>query len=377
MSAAPFAEELVALALEVTGATRAVLCVPGPDGRHFTAAPAGETPVTEPEQALLRRALESNARCEEAGGVALPLQLAEPGEPLGALGLWGGTEGPCWPQLAQRFATELDLRRTLRETRRQLERADRLAMVGRLAAGIAHELGTPLAVVAGRARQLASKAVPEEETTAVARGIAEQADRMAGIIRQLLDFARRRGPKPGRFDVRTLLRQAVTLMGPVAERKQVALVLADLPVARVVQFDGSQMMQVVMNLLANALQATPAGGQVLVSLEEATLTPPEHTGLPTRLYVGLRVKDTGSGIAPERLEQVFEPFFTTKDTGEGTGLGLSVSLGIVRDHEGWIAVESQIDQGSSFIVYLPGLKGRRASSSSMTTRRCARWWPST
>jgi two-component system, NtrC family, sensor kinase len=92
----------------------------------------------------------------------------------------------------------------------------------------------------------------------------------------------------------------------------------------------------------------------VVSLEEAVLTPPEHTGLPKGLYVGLRVRDTGTGIKAEQLQQVFEPFFTTKDTGEGTGLGLSVSQGIVRDHEGWIAVESQLGQGSSFIVQLPG-----------------------
>jgi two-component system, NtrC family, sensor kinase len=92
----------------------------------------------------------------------------------------------------------------------------------------------------------------------------------------------------------------------------------------------------------------------MVSLEEGDLQPPDETGLPARRYVGLRVRDRGVGISAEQLKQVFEPFFTTRDTGEGTGLGLSVSQGIVRDHEGWIAVESQLGQGISFIVHLPG-----------------------
>lgn len=339
--------EFAALAQTLSGASRVVVGTQVWEVVTFH----GAHGVPEAELEPLRAALSSKV----AGGIARPLLNPDPALPaLGVIGLWGAKHLEGAEPIVRRLTTHLALEQRLREMRRQLERADRLAMVGRLAAGIAHELGTPLSVVAGRARQLSAGTIPPAETSAVAKGIAEQADRMAGIIRQLLDYARRRGPRPGKFDVRTLLRQAVALLEPVAQRRSVSLMLTDLPVARVVQFDGSQMMQVMTNLLANAIQATAASGQVVVSLEEAVLEPPEHTGLPTRLYVGLRVRDTGTGIKPEQLEQVFEPFFTTKDTGEGTGLGLSVSQGIVRDHEGWIAVESQLGQGSSFIVHLPG-----------------------
>jgi signal transduction histidine kinase len=263
--------------------------------------------------------------------------------------------------LARQLSAQIDLftqldqeRASLVATRRQLERADRLATVGKLAAGIAHELGTPLAVISGRARQLAVGSVAPEQIQPTARTMAEQADRMAAIIRQLLDFARRRGPKLGKFDVRHLLRQSVTLLEQLSARKSVKLVLAEMPKPRVLQFDGNQMMQVMTNLLENGVHATPPGGTVTISLDEADLTPPPDTGLKAGRYVVVRVHDTGVGIPPDNLGRVFEPFFTTKDTGEGTGLGLSVAQGIVRDHEGWIAVESQRGQGSVFSVYLPG-----------------------
>ena len=353
-SSAPSLDDLTLLAQGISGARRVVLGTVTADQLSLHP-PTGSDPVSTVEADSLRRVHASRERLEDADFQGLPLFVPDgAGELLGVLGIWGGTGGPLLEPLTRQLIAHLELHRRLGHTRRLLERADRLATVGRLAAGIAHELGTPLAVVAGRARQLAAGTVPAGETTAVARGIADQADRMAGIIRQLLDYARRRGPRPGRFDVRTLLRQVVALMDPVAARREVQLVLAELPVARVVRFDGSQMMQVMTNLVENALHATAAGGLVTLSLEEADLAPPADTGLPARRYLGLRVKDTGVGIGAEQLQQVFEPFFTTKDTGEGTGLGLSVAQGIVRDHDGWIAVESQLGQGSSFIVQLPG-----------------------
>ena len=256
-------------------------------------------------------------------------------------------------RLARHASNQLALRRAASNTLSELRRADRLAMVGKLAAGIAHELGTPLSIVGGRARQIASGSLPPDQLQSTARTIADQADRMAAIIRQLLDFARRREPRLGRFDIRTLIRQAVSLLEPVAAKKNVKLSAAPLEQLRVVEFDGSQLMQVMINVISNAIQATPTNGQVTLQLVEGG-TPPADTGLPERPYVGIRVDDTGSGIADEQRKRIFEPFFTTKDTGEGTGLGLSVAQGIVRDHNGWIAVESELGKGSRFTIYLPG-----------------------
>lgn len=255
-------------------------------------------------------------------------------------------------RLARHAANQLALRRAASNTLSELRRADRLATVGKLAAGIAHELGTPLSIVGGRARQIATGTVPADQVAPTARTIADQADRMAAIIRQLLDFARRREPRLGRFDIRTLVRQAVALLEPVSARKGVKLTAAGLDEARVVEFDGSQMMQVMINVISNAIHATPAGGAVTLSLTQ-TSRPPADSGLPARDYVGVVVSDTGSGIADEQRRRIFEPFFTTKDTGEGTGLGLSVAQGIVRDHRGWISVESELGHGSQFFIYLP------------------------
>ncbi len=273
---------------------------------------------------------------------------------LGALVLNGGTqreaELEALQRLTRQMSNQLALRREASNTLFELRRADRLAMVGKLAAGIAHELGTPLSIVGGRARQIAQGSLPPDQVAPTAKTIAEQADRMAAIIRQLLDFARRREPKPGRFDIRTLLLQAVALLEPVAARKQVKLSAPGLDEPRVLSFDGSQMMQVMVNIISNAIQATQPGGEVTLSLSTSNEPPPELPRLPC---VAIIVKDTGSGIADEQRKRIFEPFFTTKDTGEGTGLGLSVAQGIVRDHHGCIAVESEPGHGSQFIIYLP------------------------
>ncbi|MBL8917548.1 MAG: HAMP domain-containing histidine kinase [Myxococcaceae bacterium] len=283
--------------------------------------------------------------------------VAVPAGRVGTLAVWradGGAAPPALEALGRLVGRALECEGEAATLRRSVERADRLAMVGQLAAGLAHELGTPLTVVSGRARQLAAGAIAPAQAPEVARTIAEQAERMSAIIRQVLDYARRRGPKPGRYDVRTVMLQAVGLLGPVAARKQVALSFADPGTPRLVTFDGSQVLQVMTNLVANAIGATPPGGTVALSLAEAPgHQPPPDTGLSRRDFVALRVQDTGVGIATEHLQRVFEPFFTTKETGEGTGLGLSVSLGIIRDHDGWIEVQTTRGAGTCFIVYLP------------------------
>ncbi len=283
--------------------------------------------------------------------------VAVPIASLGMLAVWrtaGSDIPPALEALGRHVGHALACERETIALRRSVERADRLAMVGQLAAGLAHELGTPLTVVSGRARQLAAGAIPPDQAPEAARTIAEQSERMAAIIRQVLDYARRRGPKPGRYDVRTVMLQAVGLLGPVAARKRVALGFSDPGTPRVIAFDGSQVLQVMTNLVANAIGATPSGGKVELSMADAPgKTPPPETGLAPGNFVALRVQDTGVGIATEHLTRVFEPFFTTKETGEGTGLGLSVSLSIIRDHDGWIDVDTTRGAGTCFTVYLP------------------------
>ncbi|MBZ4397887.1 HAMP domain-containing sensor histidine kinase [Myxococcus sp. MISCRS1] len=233
-----------------------------------------------------------------------------------------------------------------------LRHADRLTTVGKLASGVAHELGTPLNVVMGRAKMISSGEAEGEEVGESARIISQQAQHMTRIIRQLLDFARRRAPHRAPEDVRELVSRSLSLLKPMAAKKSITLV-EDIPPGVTVEADGGQVQQVLTNLVMNALQAMNQPGTVRVHAAHSRTTPPQDVGGPEGSYVRVDVEDEGSGIAPDVLAHVFEPFFTTKDVGEGTGLGLSVSYGLVRDHGGWIAVRSELGRGSCFSIYLP------------------------
>ena len=238
----------------------------------------------------------------------------------------------------------------------QLRHADRLKTVGQLASGVAHELGTPLNVAAGRAELIASGQLSADEVTRSARTIKTEVDRMVAIIRDLLDFARRRRPQRSDCDLDAIARQSLDLLEPLAHRRQVELRIHGDQRPMITRIDPGQIQQVITNLVDNAIQAQPDGGTVDVSLEATRLAPPrtgEQGRIGERDYFALSVEDQGPGIDPANLERIFEPFFTTKDVGEGTGLGLSVSFGIVQDHGGWIDVTSQPGEGSRFTVYLP------------------------
>jgi two-component system, NtrC family, sensor kinase len=234
----------------------------------------------------------------------------------------------------------------------QLRHADRLMTVGKLASGIAHELGTPLNVVAGRAGMIADGETTPEETVSYSRIIVLAVDKMTRIIRSLLEFARRKGPQKAPRSLEPAVARTLELLGPLGAKKRVDLVLrAD--AMSTVEVDPNQFEQVVTNLVVNAIQAMTHEGQVTVTIGEARVRPPADIGGDEAPYARVSVKDEGAGIAPENVPHVFEPFFTTKDVGEGTGLGLSVAYGIVRDHGGWIEVRSVPGKGTEFAVYLP------------------------
>ncbi len=235
----------------------------------------------------------------------------------------------------------------------QLRHADRLATVGKLASGVAHELGTPLNVVSARARMISAGETDEAESREYARIIEGATDRMTKIIRQLLQFARRGRTEQAPHDLRKLARDAIELLRPLAQKTRAELRLAAGDSDATASVDAAQMQQVLTNLLMNAIQAMPDGGVVEVDVARVRAEPPPELGRPGGEHLCLRVRDDGRGIAPEHLSHVFEPFFTTKDVGAGTGLGLAVAYGIVRDHGGWIDVESRPGAGATFRVYLP------------------------
>lgn len=238
----------------------------------------------------------------------------------------------------------------------QLRHAERLVTVGKLASGIAHELGTPLNVVSGRAKMISQNPAADDAVRNNARIVMEQSERMAQIIRQLLNFARAGKPNKSLVDLRHLAASTLSLLRPIADKRQVTLGFeAGEPVSEVIA-DAAQLQQVVTNLVVNAVQASPESATVEVALRTAA-GPESPAGKSSAErapgFVCITVADHGSGMGEDTLERVFEPFFTTKDVGEGTGLGLAVAYGIVQEHGGFITVESKLGEGSRFEVYLP------------------------
>lgn len=234
----------------------------------------------------------------------------------------------------------------------QLRHTDRLKTVGRLAAGVAHEMGTPLNVVAGRAGLIASGKLSTDEISASAAAIKGEADKMTRIIRQLLDFARVGTPKRAPIDLRQLVGRTIDLLRPIAESRHVQLCPCNESTPAVATIDAEQMQQALTNLMVNAIQAMPNGGKVELSVNRHESQAADSID-PAGNYWCIAIRDQGTGIAAENIPHLFEPFFTTKDVGQGTGLGLSIAYGIVREHGGRIEVESRLGEGSCFTVWLP------------------------
>lgn len=235
----------------------------------------------------------------------------------------------------------------------QLRHRDRLAMVGQISSGIAHEIGTPLNVIAGRARLITEPDATLDEARRHAGAILEQSERVASIIRQLLDFARRRGPQRDEMSLRDLAERVLGMLRPLAVKRQVELILEPSSLPAIAAVDVMQIEQALGNLVMNSIQAINDGGAVRVAVQEVQKDSPAEVGGRATRYAVLTVEDNGTGIAQENLAHIFEPFFTTQCAGEGTGLGLSITDEIIRDHGGWIEVKSQPWKGSLFTVFLP------------------------
>jgi CheY-like chemotaxis protein len=230
--------------------------------------------------------------------------------------------------------------------------------IGRLAGGIAHDLNNILMVIMGYGQMQLRRLSPDDPRSLDIREILSAAERAASLTRQLLAFGRKQVLQPQVLDLTLVIANAEKMLRRlIAEDIELVVVLAkDL---EPVKADPGQMDQIIMNLVVNACAAMPQGGKLTVKAGNVVLDQ-EHCKMmpdarPGR-FVRLSVADTGSGMDEQVLEHIFEPFFTTK--ANGTGLGLAVVYGIVRQHEGWITVYSKPGEGSVFEVYLPALSGR-------------------
>jgi len=233
----------------------------------------------------------------------------------------------------------------------RLRTAERLAGLGRLAAGLAHEIGTPLNVIGGRAESL-RRALPDHPAAEKSLGIiATQTERIARIVRDMLEFARRKPARRAPADLAAVLRTVLELLETRFEQARVRVELRPAAIPPLVA-DADRLQQVFLNLALNAVDAMPGGGTLTVTTGRDARPHPERGGPPLEV-AWAAFEDTGEGISPEDVGRIFDPFFTTKETGRGVGLGLSVSYGIVEDHGGWFEVESRPGGGTRIAVFLP------------------------
>jgi signal transduction histidine kinase len=236
---------------------------------------------------------------------------------------------------------------------RSLRQSDKLASVGQLAAGLAHEIGTPLNIIGGRAEFLLRRSRSQEEIADNLQIIRSQIDRIAGIVRQLLEFSRRREPSFRSVALVPLVEKVTGLLEhKIAEKKVRVELDIDKTLPRV-PADPDQLEQLFLNLFLNSLHALAPGGRI--SIRAAIVRDKNDNGDQGGHEPKLRIEfeDNGTGIPAEHLSHVFDPFFTSKDVGEGTGLGLAVSYGIVKDHGGEIRVDSNPGQFTRFAILLP------------------------
>jgi two-component system NtrC family sensor kinase len=238
---------------------------------------------------------------------------------------------------------------------RELRQSEKLAIVGQLASGLAHDIGTPLNIISGRAELIKRRLEEKEEAQKDLNIIVQQTERIAKIIQQLLGFVRKKRPEQKALNVGLLLETTLEFFDYLIQKQGIRVVKeVETPLPPVIG-DLDQLNQVFSNLFLNAIQAMSQGGTLRLSVSPKWISK-EGLNERERLYIEVGIEDTGVGMAKDVLEKIFNPFFTTKEEDKGTGLGLTVSQGIVEDHEGWIDVESEVGTGSVFKVYLPSLQ---------------------
>ena len=243
--------------------------------------------------------------------------------------------------------------RELHLAQAEAARGEKLASVGLLAAGIAHELNNPLTGVLTFST-LVRKQVPDGSPEAEDLDLViQETRRCAGIIRRLLDFAREKAPEKSYVDLNKMIRKTIELVSQSAQSSGIEIVTEFDESLPTVWMDEDLVDQVIMNMLVNAEHAMEGGGRIMIRTRQRDDYRRKVTNAKPVAMAEITIRDTGCGIPPENLQKIFDPFFTTKGVGKGTGLGLSVSHGAVQAHGGDIEVESVVGEGSTFRIYLP------------------------
>ncbi len=252
-------------------------------------------------------------------------------------------------------AAQLSLIRHEEERRRievSLRKAERLASVGRLAAGLAHEIGTPLNVIVGRAESLRKKLQGNDPAERNLRIITGQIERIATTVKGMLDYSRSRELCFAPTSLADVVGKVIEFLEDRFAHTSIRVDTQFGAGCPLVHADADRLYEVFLNIAVNAIDAMPEGGELTVRIRTDVRPYPERPG-PERGFAVVAFEDQGCGISAGDLERIFDPFFTTKEVGKGTGLGLSISYGIVREHGGWIEVHSTVGAGTVIAVYVP------------------------
>jgi signal transduction histidine kinase len=232
----------------------------------------------------------------------------------------------------------------LKKSKSYMRRTDRLASLGTLTAGLAHEIRNPLVAIKTFTQLLPERIDDEEFRNHFLNIASSEVDRISSLITELLDFARPSDPKLEFEDINNILDGMILLVSTETKKKQINIIKNYTSSLPPIEIDREQIKQVFLNILLNSIEATPGRGEITVKTRSFA----KPGGEP---YIQIEFTDTGHGIPADHLEDIFTPFFTTKD--KGSGLGLSISHQIVQDHRGYIDVESELNKGTSFFINLP------------------------
>ena len=275
-------------------------------------------------------------------------------------------ELPGKPLLLLSLFRDVTAQRRLEE---QLRQSQKMEAIGQLAGGVAHDFNNILTVIHGHASLLQANNL-DELAARSAHQISQAAERAASLTRQLLTFSRRQLIQPKRLDMNQIIGNMSDMLGRMLG-EDVTLRLNYSQSPATIEADAGMMEQVLLNLAVNARDAMPRGGQLavriaIVDVDEAHVR--RHPEARVGRFVCVSKTDTGNGIPPEILPRIFEPFFTTKEIGKGTGLGLATVYGIVKQHQGWIEVQSAVGKGSTFRIYIPYVGEQRFDPEKPTTQ---------
>jgi len=242
----------------------------------------------------------------------------------------------------------------------QVVQAGKMASLGQLSAGVAHELNNPIAGILGYTQLILNKLNSPQITSETIEGsvkylklMEREAKRCQGIISNLLNFSRKSSEEKVPLDIREVIENTLSMLEYQLNKSNVKISLSFPPEGlKKINGNANQLQQVFTNLIQNALDAMPEGGQLTITAENKV----DLRFKPPLEYIEIRVSDTGCGIPQENLSKIFDPFFTSKLGKPGTGLGLSISYAIISSHKGLISVESQVGKGTTFIITLPAIK---------------------